>query len=36
LLETVAHAGDVVSLRVMRGGKIRVMEARLEESGRAA
>ena len=36
LLETVAHAGDVVSLRVMRGGKIRVMEARLEKSGRAA
>lgn len=36
LLETVAHAGDVVSLRVMRGGKIKVMEARLEESGRAA
>ena len=36
LLEAVAHAGDVVSLRVMRGGKIKVMEARLEESGRAA
>ena len=36
LLETVAHAGDVVSLRVMRGGKIMVMEVRLEESGRAA
>jgi serine protease Do len=36
LLETVADAGDVVSLRVMRGGKIMVMEVRLEESGRAA
>ncbi|MDQ3942423.1 MAG: S1C family serine protease [Actinomycetota bacterium] len=36
LLETVAHAGDVVSLRVMRGGKIMDMEVRLEESGRAA
>jgi serine protease Do len=36
LLETVAYAGDVVSLRVMRGGKIMVMEVRLEESGRAA
>jgi serine protease Do len=36
LLETVAHAGDVVSLRVMRGGKIMVMEVRLEEWGRAA
>jgi serine protease Do len=36
LLDAVAHAGDVVSLRVMRGGKIRVMEVRLEESGRAA
>jgi serine protease Do len=36
LLEIVAHAGDVVSLRVMRGGKIMVMEVRLEESGRAA
>jgi serine protease Do len=36
LLETVAHAGDVVSLRVMRGGKIMVMEVRLEEAGRAA
>ena len=36
LLETVAHAGGVVSLRVMRGGKIMVMEVRLEESGRAA
>jgi serine protease Do len=36
LLETLARAGDVVSLRVMRGGKIMVMEVRLEESGRAA
>jgi serine protease Do len=36
LLETMAHAGDIVSLRVMRGGKIMVMEVRLEESGRAA
>ena len=36
LLEAVAHAGDVVSLQVMRGGKIMVMEVRLEESGRAA
>jgi len=36
LLNAVAHAGDVVSLRVMRGGKIMVMEVRLEESGRAA
>jgi serine protease Do len=36
LLETVSRAGDVVSLRVMRGGKIMVMEVRLEESGRAA
>ena len=36
LLEAVAHAGDIVSLQVMRGGKIMVMEVRLEESGRAA
>ena len=36
LLDAVARAGDVVSLRVMRGGKITVMEVRLEESGRAA
>ncbi|HWS80930.1 MAG TPA: trypsin-like peptidase domain-containing protein [Rubrobacter sp.] len=36
LLDAVAHAGDVVSLRVMRSGKIMVMEVRLEESGRAA
>jgi serine protease Do len=36
LLDAVAHAGDVVSLRVMRGGKIMDMEVHLEESGRAA
>jgi serine protease Do len=36
LLETVARANDAVSLRVMRGGKIMVMEVRLKESGRAA
>jgi len=36
LLNAVAHAGDVVSLRVMRGGRIMVMEVRLEEPGRAA
>jgi serine protease Do len=36
LLEAVARADDAVSLRVMRGGKIRVMEVRLKESGRAA
>jgi serine protease Do len=36
LLEAVARAADAVSLRVMRGGKISVMEVRLKESGRAA
>ncbi|HEX5701339.1 MAG TPA: trypsin-like peptidase domain-containing protein [Rubrobacter sp.] len=36
LLDAVAHAGEVVSLRVMRGGRIMVMEVRLEEPGRAA
>ena len=36
LLEGLARAGDAVSLRVMRGGKISVMEVRLKESGRAA
>jgi serine protease Do len=36
LLEAVARAGDAVSLRVMRGGKIMVMEVRLKESERAA
>jgi serine protease Do len=36
LLEALARAGDAVSLRVMRGGRIMVMEVRLEEAGRAA
>ena len=36
LLEALARAGDAVSLRLMRGGKISVMEVRLKESGRAA
>jgi serine protease Do len=36
LLDAVAHAGEVVSLRVMRGSRIMVMEVRLEEPGRAA
>jgi serine protease Do len=36
LSEAGARAGDGVSLRVMRGGKISVMEVRLQESGRAA
>ncbi|MDQ3862910.1 MAG: S1C family serine protease [Actinomycetota bacterium] len=36
LLETVAQADDALSLRVMRGGRIIVMEVRLEESERAA
>ena len=36
LLEALARAGDVVTLRVMRGGRITVMEVRLAESGRAA
>jgi hypothetical protein len=36
LLEAVAWAGDAVSLRVRRGGKISVMEVRLKEPGRAA
>ncbi|MGI9121626.1 MAG: S1C family serine protease [Rubrobacter sp.] len=36
LLEVLARADDSVPLRVMRGGKIRVMEVRLKESGRAA
>jgi serine protease Do len=36
LLEAVARAGEAVSLRLMRGGKIMVMEVRLEEAGRAA
>jgi serine protease Do len=36
LLEALARAGDAASLRVMRSGKIMVMEVRLKESGRAA
>lgn len=36
LLETLARAGNTFSLRVMRGGKITVMEVPLEEPGRAA
>ena len=36
LLEALSQAGSAVSLRVMRGGRILVMEVRLEESGRAA
>lgn len=36
LLETIARAGAAVSLRVMRGGRIMLMEVRLEEAGRAA
>jgi len=36
LVEAVARAGDAVYLRVMRGGKISVMEVRLKEQGRAA
>ena len=36
LLDILARAGDVLGLRLMRGGKIVVMEVRLAESGRAA
>jgi serine protease Do len=36
LLDAVAQAGEVVPLRVMCGGRIMVMEVRLEEPGRAA
>ena len=36
LLEAIARAGEAVSLRVMRGGRIMLMEVRLEEAGRAA
>jgi serine protease Do len=36
LLEVLARAGDAVSLRVMRGGRIVVMNVSLAESGRAA
>jgi serine protease Do len=36
LLDALARAGDAVSLRVMRGGRITTMEVPLAESGRAA
>jgi serine protease Do len=36
LLEALARAGDAVELRIMRGGKIVVMNVSLAESGRAA
>jgi serine protease Do len=36
LLEALARSGDAVSLRVMRGGRIVVMNVSLAESGRAA
>lgn len=36
LLEAIARAGEAVTLRVMRGGRIMLMEVRLEEAGRAA
>jgi len=36
LLQALARAGDTVPLRVMRGGKIMVMNVSLAESGRAA
>ena len=36
LLEALARAGDAVSLRVMRGGRIEVMNVSLAESGQAA
>ncbi len=36
LLEALARAGDTVPLRLMRGGKILVMNVSLAESGRAA
>jgi serine protease Do len=36
LLEALARAGDAVELRIMRGGKILVMNVSLVESGRAA
>ncbi len=36
LLEALSRAGDAVTLRVMRGGRISVMEVPLAESGRAA
>jgi serine protease Do len=36
LLEALARSGDAVSLRVMRGGRIVVMNVSLAEAGRAA
>jgi serine protease Do len=36
LLDALARAGDAISLRVMRGGRIITMEVPLGESGRAA
>ena len=36
LLEALGRAGDAIPLRVMRGGKILVMNVSLAESGRAA
>jgi serine protease Do len=36
LLEALARAGDVVSLRLLRGGRILVMNVSLAESGQAA
>jgi serine protease Do len=36
LLRAVARAGEAVSLRVMRGGRISLMDVRLGEAGRAA
>ena len=36
LLEALARAGDAVELRIMRGGRIAVMNVSLAESGRAA
>ena len=36
LLEALARAGDAVELRIMRGGRIEVMNVSLAESGRAA
>jgi serine protease Do len=36
LLEALSRAGDAVDMRIMRGGRIMVMEVRLAESGRAA
>jgi serine protease Do len=36
LLEALGRAGDAVELRIMRGGRIEVMNVSLAESGRAA